>query len=183
MRKTVLVVEDDYDTQRPMAELLQLKGYNAITASDAERALVMARERRPDLIITDIVLPGKSGLHFISTVRSEEEIKSTPILVISGCGAMVLVEAEAAGADWCMEKPIHIENFLSAIEHVLGNARLEEESGYVESGDDTAQRIAREIDDLVEELRHTCSKDQKNDLLKRLKERIRKLQSLHSNYV
>ncbi|HWP43272.1 MAG TPA: response regulator, partial [Blastocatellia bacterium] len=111
MPKTVLVVEDDFDTQHPMAELLRLKGYSVLTASDAERALELAREWRPDLIITDIVLPGKSGLHFISVVRNDSLIKSTPILVISGCGPMILVEAESAGADYCLEKPINIDQF------------------------------------------------------------------------
>src|ERR1044071_9763131 len=72
MKKTVQVVEDDFDTLHPLAELLRLKGYTVITASDAEQALQIARKQKPDLIITDIVLPGKSGLHFITAVRSDE---------------------------------------------------------------------------------------------------------------
>ena len=58
---TILVVEDDFDTLYPLAELLRLKGHSAITASNAEQALRTARETRPDLIISDIWLPGAVG--------------------------------------------------------------------------------------------------------------------------
>src|SRR5215210_1291952 len=121
--RTVLVVEDDFDTLYPLAELLRLKGYIVTTASDAEKALAVARSRQPDLIITDIVLPGKSGLHFIMNVRNDQIIQSTPIIVISGCGPMILVEAEGAGADCCLEKPISIDLFWAAIEQVFGISR------------------------------------------------------------
>ena len=83
MKKTVLVVEDDFDTQHPLAEILQLKGYVVATASDAERAFAAARAKRPDLIITDLMLPGKSGLDLITNVRKDPAIKSIPIVVLS----------------------------------------------------------------------------------------------------
>lgn len=181
MPKTVLVVEDDFDTQHPMAELLRLKGYNVVTASDAERALELARERRPDLIITDIVLPGKSGLHFISIVRSDIAIKDTPILVISGCGPMILVEAESAGADYCLEKPIHIEQFWAALGQVFADradASAEAPSIRIK---EKAQGSAGEIDRLVDQLRQSSSKDERDVVLKRLKKHILDLQARKTN--
>src|SRR6185369_14086898 len=120
--RTVLVVEDDFDTLHPLAELLRLKGYSVSTATEAELGLAVARKQRPNLIITDIALPGKSGLHFIGSVRKDEQIGSTPIIVISGCGPMIMVEAEAAGADCCLEKPISIDLFWAAIDQVFGAA-------------------------------------------------------------
>ena len=57
--RTVLVVEDDFDTLHPLAELLRLKGYTVSTATEAEQGLAVARQQRPNLIITDIALPGK----------------------------------------------------------------------------------------------------------------------------
>ena len=117
--RTILVVEDDFDTLYPLAEMLRLKGHTAITASNAEQALRAARETKPDLIITDIVLPGKSGLQFIVSVRDDPALKSIPIMVISGCGPMILVEAETIGADMCLEKPINIELFWNALQGLL----------------------------------------------------------------
>ena len=179
--RTVLVVEDDFDTLHPLAELLRLRGYTVSTATEAERGLIVARQLRPDLIITDIALPGKSGLHFIGAVRRDEQIKSTPIIVISGCGPMILVEAEAAGANFCLEKPISIDLFWAAIDQVFGTAPEIELLRPVDWREDPSRALAGEIDRLVETLRHCTTKDEREEVLKRLKERILKLQARNTN--
>ena len=175
MANNILVVEDDFDTLHPLAELLQLKGYSVRTASDAELGLAEARANRPDLIITDIVLPGKSGLHFISSVRKEEALKTTPIIVISGCGPMILVEAESAGADCCLEKPINIELFWEAIQHFFRNAESPAPIAEMEARQAPAVTQAVEIDHLVEQLRHCSSRHEKEEVLRQLKEQILRL--------
>lgn len=177
MKKTVLVVEDDFDTLYPLAELLRLKGYIVITAPDAEKALEIARRGQPDLIITDIVLPGKSGLHFIMSVRNDQIIKSTPIIVISGCGPMILVEAEGAGADCCLEKPISIDLFWAAIDQVFGVNRSPDNVKSNGNNDDDGRMLANEIDRLVEKLRDCSSKGEREEILKRLKLRILEFQN------
>ena len=182
MKKTVLVVEDDFDTLYPLAELLRLKGYTVITASDAEKGLAIARAKQPDLIITDIVLPGKSGLHFIMAIRNDEIIKSTPIIVISGCGPMILVEAEGAGADCCLEKPISIDLFWAAIEQVFGNSRSADNIKSKTGSDDEGRALAGEIDRLVEKLRDCGSKIEREEILKRLKSRILEFQNRNKTY-
>jgi len=175
--RTVLVVEDDFDTLNPLAELLRLKSYEVRTATDASQGLTIARQQRPDLIITDIALPGRSGLHFISAVRGDEQIKSTPILVISGCGPMVLVEAEAAGANCCLEKPIRIELFWAALDQVLGSATESEPINPTDWREDAGRTLAGEIDGLVENLRHCKTKTEREEVLKVLRERILRLQA------
>ncbi|MEK6284903.1 MAG: response regulator [Acidobacteriota bacterium] len=179
--RTVLVVEDDFDTLHPLAELLRLKSYDVSTATEAEQGLSVARRQRPDLIITDIALPGKSGLHFISAVRSDEQLKSTPIIVISGCGPMIMVEAEAAGANCCLEKPISIDRFWAAIDQVVGAGPEMEPPKPTDWREDSGRALAGEIDGLVETLRHCTTKTEREDVLKRLKERILKLQARNAN--
>ncbi|HKV39619.1 MAG TPA: response regulator [Blastocatellia bacterium] len=178
--KRILVVEDDFDTLNPLSELLRLKGYDVITASEVDIALMEARAERPDLIVTDIALPGKSGLQFISSVRCDDLIRSTPIIVISGCGPVVLLEAANAGANLCLEKPIDIDRLWAALSSVFGQARnlpfAEEPSPAPRE-----QPIAVEIDQLVEQLRRSTSKDEREDYLKRLKTRILELQGLKSD--
>ena len=144
--------------------------------------LTIARESAPDLIITDIVLPGKSGLHFITSVRSSKRLKSTPIIVISGCGPMILVEAEAAGANFCIEKPISIDLFWRAIDQVFGVAQAADSEKPVEPRDDRGRVLAGEIDDLVETLRHCTNKVEKEDTLKRLKARILDIHTRRTNF-
>lgn len=175
--RTVLVVEDDFDTLYPLAELLRLKSYEVCTATEAGQGLIVARQQRPDLIITDIALPGKSGLHFISAVRGDEQIKSTPIVVISGCGPMILVEAEAAGANCCLAKPIRIELFWAALDQVLGAGSEREPLKPMDWREDSGRVLAGEIDGLVEALRHCKTKTEREEVLKLLKERILRLQA------
>lgn len=172
MKPTILVVEDDRDTLQPLSQLLSLKGYLVYTATDSLLGFRMARERRPDLIITDIALPGPSGLHFISQVRSDPGISATPIIVISGCGPMMLVEAELAGANVCIEKPIDIGVFWSAIEQFTRPP-----------ADEVQDQPASEIDLLIEHLRHSSSRDERDDYLRRLKEKILKPRARSSGCV
>jgi Response regulator containing CheY-like receiver, AAA-type ATPase, and DNA-binding domains len=179
--RTILVVEDDFDTLYPLAELLRLKGHTAITASNAEQALRTARETKPDLIITDIVLPGKSGLQFIATIRNDAALKAIPIMVISGCGPMILVEAETIGADMCLEKPINIELFWNALQGLLESKPDQGDSEQV-SGNTTDRRTAAaEIDRLVEQLRYCSSKQEREDMLKKLKQCILEMQALRKS--
>lgn len=173
--RRVLVVEDDFDTLHPLAELLRLKGYEVSTATEAEQGLALARQQGPDLIITDIALPGKSGLQFIGAVRRTGALQQTPIIVISGCGPMILVEAEAAGANFCLEKPISIEMFWSAIEQVFGAKAVAAPPDPTEWLDERTPALAGEIDGLVETLRHCNTKAEREEILARLKERILKL--------
>ncbi|HJZ69171.1 MAG TPA: response regulator [Blastocatellia bacterium] len=175
--RTVLVIEDDFDTVYPLAELLRLKGYTVNTATEAEQGLALARQRPPDLIITDIALPGASGLHFINKVRGDKQLSATPIIVISGCGPMIMVEAEAAGANCCLEKPISIDLFWAAIDRVLGVAVEPEAPATADSREDRGRALAGDIDGLVEALRRSTTKEEKDQVLKCLKERIRELQT------
>ena len=174
---TILVVEDDFDTLYPLAELLRLKGHSAITASNAEQALRTARETKPDLIITDIVLPGKSGLQFIAAVRNDAALHAIPIMVISGCGPMILIEAETIGANVCLEKPINIELFWNALQELLEVSSSAEQVEQVGGDSPERRALAAEIDQLVEQLRYCSSREEREGLLKQLKQRILEMQA------
>ncbi len=169
MSKTILIVEDDFDTLHPLSELLRLRGYEVVTATEADAALTLARRHKPALILTDIALPGASGLSLISNVRRNEDISSTPIIAISGCGPVVFLEAQAAGADLCIAKPINIESFWAAVEFMSGEAA---ESSIPIAADQPESSRASVIDRLVDELRTASSRDLRDDCLKRLKSQI-----------
>ena len=172
MKRTVLVVEDDFDTQHPLAEILRLKGYAVVTASDSERGFATALARRPDLIITDLLLPGKSGLHLITKVRKDDSLKLIPILVISGCLPPMLAEAKRLGADWCLQKPISFEHFWETLEHLLGRQRDGEQAEAKAYPGDAGRAVASRIDDLVEQLRECSTEEAREQLLMLLKQQI-----------
>ncbi len=168
MERTILVVEDDFDTRYPLAELLAIKGYLVLTASDAESALRAARAHQPDLILTDIVLPGRSGLHFIRKVRADEAIHATPIIVISGCDRITRDRAQSAGADCFLEKPIQLERLWDELARLFNEKNVARVK-YKETGFD---HQAAEIETLVEEYRRCSSQVEREALLVRLKEKL-----------
>ena len=172
MAKKILVVEDDIDTLYPLAELLRLKGYDVETSSNAEQGLQVAGRERPDLIITDIVMPGKSGLHLIQRVRCDESMSATPIVVITGCGPAILVEAESAGADCCIEKPIEVEPLFAVVERLIEAAEVDGEGEGAGGPKDQHRQAADELDRIVEQLRQATSREEKEVLLKRIKESV-----------
>jgi DNA-binding response OmpR family regulator len=148
-----------------------------MSASEAAPALELAKRRQPDLIITDIALPGPSGLQLIVSVRKDDALKKTPIIVISGCNPTVLVEAARAGADCCLEKPINVDSLWAAIGGALVDQREAPNDSTAETRDEPDRAVAIEIDRLVESLRGSSSRDERDLYLKRLKERILQLQS------
>jgi two-component system phosphate regulon response regulator PhoB len=171
----LLVVEDDFDTLHPLAELLRLKGHSVFTAVDAEQALIVASQQVPDVIITDIALPGKSGLHFINRVRGDARLEDVPIIVISGCGPAVLVEAEAAGANFCIEKPISLDLFWKAINLSLGTENPEDRTNGFDVAHEPEDPAVAHIDQLVVALRSCTTRTDRDRILSELKQNILRL--------
>ena len=101
----ILLVEDHQDTRQMYAEFLGM-GFEVMTAADGEQGLEAARLHRPDLIITDISLPGMDGFQLIARVREDDAFRSLPIICLSGYGGHAYeVRAQAAGCDRILQKP------------------------------------------------------------------------------
>ncbi|HEY6333247.1 MAG TPA: response regulator [Blastocatellia bacterium] len=173
--RTVLLVEDDFDTLHPLSELLRLKGFRTVTAYEGGMALSLACQHKPDLIITDIALPGANGLQFIQNVRRDSDICGTPIIVISGCGSVMMLEAAGAGADLCLEKPIDLERLWQAFEMVFPSEGVRT-GPLVDQVETEPPPVAIEIDRLVDRIRASTSRDEREDYLRRLKAQILKIQ-------
>ncbi|MCC7368111.1 MAG: response regulator [Chloroflexi bacterium] len=82
-RKLVLVVEDELDIRSTVAQALLDEGYEVATASNVPDALARIRERRPDAILCDIMLPQSDGRQLIRACRADPATSSIPILVMS----------------------------------------------------------------------------------------------------
>lgn len=101
----ILLVEDHQDTRQMYAEFLAI-GFDVLTAPDGEQALDTVRRRHPDLVITDLSLPGIDGFQLIAAVRDDAAFREIPIICLSGYGGFAHEQrARAAGCDRILQKP------------------------------------------------------------------------------
>ena len=113
----ILVIDDDNLVLYTLTRILERNGYQVVTATDGRRAMAIFRDERPDVVITDIVMPEQEGIETILKIRCERpEVK---IIAISG-GARThnldyLGMAEAFGADDVISKPFEAEELLSRL--------------------------------------------------------------------
>lgn len=119
-RMRVLVADDDIDVCSLISSAFRRRCVVTV-AHDAEHALaIMAHEEPFDVIISDYMLPGVSGLEFISRVRSVPTWSSTPIIMISGHGTS-LNGALSAGANAFLSKPFTLEQLRSIVMKTLAS--------------------------------------------------------------
>lgn len=112
-RSRILVVDDETQITRVLKTTLQSQGYEVRTAADGESALNLAVDWLPDLIVTDLSMPGMTGIELCRSVRDRSQV---PIIVLSVRGEeKVKVEALDAGADDYVTKPFSVNELMARI--------------------------------------------------------------------
>src|SRR5260370_34302262 len=81
VRKCVLIVEDDPLSMKMVSAIIAAQGYHVLQAMDGARGLVLARREHPDLIITDVQMPGISGLEVSRHLKADDATRDIPIIV------------------------------------------------------------------------------------------------------
>src|SRR3989344_1737950 len=82
--KKILLVEDDIDIQNVYSQKLKSSGFEVILAADTDKAYHLANELIPDIILLDIMLPGKmNGLELLEKLKKEEKTKHVPVVVLT----------------------------------------------------------------------------------------------------
>jgi CheY-like chemotaxis protein len=123
----ILVIDDEPDVCDVLRRVLTRAGYEVATAADGARGLELCRERPPDVVVTDIIMPGSHGIELIRELRSE--FAGIRIVAITGGGnaavtgyqpgaiktAAYAAAAEQAGADVCLTKPFERDELLRAV--------------------------------------------------------------------
>jgi DNA-binding response OmpR family regulator len=118
VRQKILVVDDDRLTRRSLSLHLEDAGYEAIVARDGMEAIQLAQQRRPDLILLDIVMPGMDGHEVLRQLRAQSS--SVPIIYVTGRRRELdeLLGLEL-GADDYVTKPFDIDIVLARVKAVL----------------------------------------------------------------
>ena len=121
MPQTILVIEDD-DVMRELMQLsLVRSGYEVTVAEDGVRGYDTALFLKPDLIVTDIQMPGADGIHVVRRVRDTPSLERTPILVTTAFGTGSATFALQLGANAYEPKPINSQSFLSTVRRLLAD--------------------------------------------------------------
>jgi two-component system sensor histidine kinase/response regulator len=121
---TILLVDDDPAILEGVVDLLQLYGYNLLTASDGKLALEVMQDYTPDLVISDIMMPEMDGYEFYEAVRSRPEWVPIPFIFLTARGQQVDIRrGQSLGADAYLVKPFEPEDLLIAIDARLRRAR------------------------------------------------------------
>jgi CheY-like chemotaxis protein len=124
----VLIVDDEPDVRDFLASVLEDAGFQVSTARDGNEALEQLRLGAPDLISTDLVMPGKSGIRLIHELRKNPTWARIPVLVVTGhagdrdIGAGldgILAESSTIGRASCLEKPITPRGYLESVCRLL----------------------------------------------------------------
>lgn len=142
-RETVLIVDDNADMRDYLSRLLS-PTYNVHTAVDGFDALEAAQRIRPDLILTDIMMPRLDGFGVLRAVRADAEIGRTPVIMVSArAGEESQVEGLDAGADDYLVKPFTAREMLARISTHIRIARVRDEAGKREARLRAAAELAQ----------------------------------------
>ena len=118
--KNILVVEDDLDIRELISFNLQNEGHQVFEAKDGEAGIDKAREKLPDLILLDLMLPGIQGLDVCRVIKSDQETKETPIIMVTALGQEEdIVKGLETGADDYITKPFSIKVLIARVNAVL----------------------------------------------------------------
>jgi DNA-binding response OmpR family regulator len=141
MAERILIVEDELVLRETLAYNLDKQGYTVLSAGDGDRAVEIAREENPDLILLDIMLPGIDGFEVCRILRQEMNV---PIVMLTARGDEVdKVVGLEVGADDYLTKPFSMRELLARVKAQLRRVRLFREEYAVEEGDEAQANVIR----------------------------------------
>src|SRR5579859_2975676 len=118
----ILLVEDDNNLREIYEARLMAEGYQISTARDGEEALVKAKQEKPDLIISDVMMPRISGFEMLDILRNTQGLRDTKVIMLTALGqAEDKTRADALGADrYLVKSQVTLEDIVKAASELLG---------------------------------------------------------------
>lgn len=122
MGKSVLLIEDEPNIIEAISFILSRDGWEVSTHANGQTALARIMEKRPDVVILDVMLPGASGYDILRSLRSEPGMQDLPVLMLTARGQSRDREmAEKVGASQFMTKPFSNADVLDAVRSLVGS--------------------------------------------------------------
>lgn len=119
--KKVLIVEDDNSLRDVLAEFLEADGFSVVVAADGEEGINLIRETKPDIILLDVVLPKKDGYQVIKEIKSDDDVKNIPIILLTNLGSLSDIEKalELGVTNYLVKSDYQIKEIVAKIKEIL----------------------------------------------------------------
>ena len=125
----ILLADDNADMREYVRRLLVARGYEVEAVDDGDAALAAARRRAPDLVLSDVMMPGLDGFGLLQALRADPQLRDLPVVLLSArAGEEARVEGIDAGADDYLTKPFSARELLARVGANLAMARIRRES-------------------------------------------------------
>ena len=116
----VLIVEDNEKNMKLARDILQAKGYQTVEAETGEEGVKLAKERKPDLVLMDIQLPGINGIEAFRQLRAEAATAKIPVVALTASVTPTdRSQITAAGFDAFISKPISLKEFVETVKRLV----------------------------------------------------------------
>src|SRR5512140_2660540 len=120
MTKSILVVDDDPEIVTMLNTRLSKRGYKVSTASDGNRAIELAKREKPDIVLLDVMMPGKSGWEVARALKQDPVTQGVKIVMVSAIGEQVNdLTSPLYGVDAHIDKPFEFERLEKVIRGLI----------------------------------------------------------------
>ena len=129
MAKRVLVVDDELDMRTFITTLLETSGYKPLSATDGKEGMEVAREKKPSVIILDVMMPNESGISMYRELKNDPVLKDVPVVMVSALSKKTFFHSQEVLDEYkgekipelagYIEKPPEPEDILEAIQNCL----------------------------------------------------------------
>lgn len=118
--KTVLIIEDNLEIRENTAEILELEGYNVITASGGKIGQTLAKEKQPDIILCDVMMPEVDGYEVIKKLKQDTDTANIPFIFVSASVERKEIQVGLdLGANGYLGKPFTFPDLKKELERCL----------------------------------------------------------------
>ena len=121
MKGKILLVDDDRVTLTMLEMILSRHGYMVLSARDGEEGLALLNKEKPDVLISDMLIPKIHGLELCKKVKQDPQLKNISVILMTAVykGAAFQFEAKECGADHFVEKPIDTKGLLDKLKELI----------------------------------------------------------------
>ena len=120
--KNILVVEDEEGQRLTIQKILEKQGYDLFLAENGPQALALARSRKPDLVLLDVMIPEIDGREVCRQLKADDSTKHIPIIFLTASDAPNdIVDHFDLGADMHLAKPVNAKELIAQIDITFGN--------------------------------------------------------------